>query len=498
MRCRRIRRAAARRIRRAAAGLVIGLVPLLTAALLGGCGQQISGPVMVLRLASPDDARAATTFMQVQHFAQQVDSRTDGTIRIDVVLDADRGAAGWDQLVARGVAAGTWDLGLVPGRAWDVLGVDSLRALSAPFLVDTPAALEAVLDSDVRDDLLAGLPAAGVVGLDIFPDGMRHPFGYEKPLLDAGDYAGATIRSSRSASGTAFFQALGASVTDDPPGGDQRGAESQFSISPAGIATGNVTFFAKTDVLVAGADVRQRLRPDQWDVLRDAAAATRSWMFAQQPSDFEAAAAFCGQGGRIVAATPAQIAGIRTIGDRVVEQMRQDAGTRSLIDRVRALTAGLPAPTPVTSCPGGVPAAGSTARTVDPAESLLDGTYTSEVTVAALRKAGVTNPTDVRENTGRITWVLQGGTWTYHQRADHYISRPDDSGKYTYQDGLFTFYWSGDPTEPSVWTRMQARVSRDGTIRFTDIVDSNPTQQSLSAGYFGAPWVRIGGVPGQP
>ena len=52
----------------------------------------------------------------------------------------------------------------MPGRAFDVLGVDSLRALNTPFLITSQAALQAVLDSDLRDDLLAGLPEAGLVG----------------------------------------------------------------------------------------------------------------------------------------------------------------------------------------------------------------------------------------------------------------------------------------------------------------------------------------------
>jgi len=480
---------------RGAARLAIGLLVALSAGLLGACGRQLAGPSLVLRLASPDDRTVPTTLMQVQRFVEQVDSQSHGTIRIEPIMDADQGALGWDQLVARGVAHGTWDLGLVPGRAWDLLGVDSLRALSAPFLMNTPAALQAVLNSGVRDDLLSGLPAAGVVGLDIFPDGMRHPFGYETPLLGAADYAGATIRTSKSATVESFFRALGAAVTDTLPGeGGQRGAESQFSISPAGIATGNITFFAKTDVLVADADVRRRLRPDQWELLRDAAAATRSWMFAQQPSDFEAAATFCSHGGRIVAATPEQIASLTSVAGQVTDRMRQDASIRRLIDRVRALTAGLPAPTPITQCPGTVSGAGAAIGnvTADPEQSLLDGTYKTEVTEQALRDAGVTNDVAIKENSGRLTWTLHGGTWTYHQVADHFVSRTDDAGRYTYHRGLFTLYWSSGAGK---WTRAQLRVSTDGTIRFTEIVDGEPSNQTLSEGYFSVPWVRIGGIP---
>jgi TRAP-type C4-dicarboxylate transport system substrate-binding protein len=482
MRCRRAGRARP----------AVALATLLAAGLLAGCARQVPGPVLVLHLASPDGADVQSTSVQVQHFAEQVADRSSGTMRVDVLFNADQNALQWDQVVARGVADGTWELGLVPGRAWDELGVDSLRALSAPFLVTTPAALAAVLNSDVRDDLLAGLPAAGVVGLDIFPDAMRHPFGYDQPLLGADDYAGALIRTAHSATVEALFRALGASATDAyRTNGDQRGAESQFSISPAGIATGNVTFFAKTDVLVADADARRRLRPDQWDVLRDAAAATRSWAIAQQPSDVEAALTFCGQGGRIVAASPEQIASLKEVGNRVVDDLRKDATVRRILDRLRALTAGLPAPMPLNSCPGasGPPASGRD-------ESLLDGTYTAEVSAQALHAAGVRDEDVVTNNSGVFTWTLQGGRWTNHQRADHYAQGADTNGRYTYRDGVFTLYWP--PGDPSLWTRARLQVSRAGTIHFTHIVDSNPAQQALSLGFFGAPWVRIGGVPQQP
>ena len=50
-----------------------------------------------------------------------------------------RAVADWDQVVAPAIADGTYDLGLVPSRAWDVLGVTSLRALNTPFLVTSDA-----------------------------------------------------------------------------------------------------------------------------------------------------------------------------------------------------------------------------------------------------------------------------------------------------------------------------------------------------------------------
>src|SRR3954453_14079038 len=128
MRCRRGLRIATARL-----GAV--LLVAATTTTLSSCEQRITGPSLVLRLASPDRANDPTG-VQVQHFADEVKLRSGGTIRIDPVWNVTPdGVTGWDQLVARGVASGTWDMGLVPGRAWDVLGDTGLRALTTPFLV---------------------------------------------------------------------------------------------------------------------------------------------------------------------------------------------------------------------------------------------------------------------------------------------------------------------------------------------------------------------------
>lgn len=473
-------------MRRAAAGLAM----IMAAGSLSACAPPVTGPSLVLRLAWPDDTTDLITSMQIRHFAEQVNSLSQATIRIEPVPNADADALGWDQVVARGVADGRWELGLVPGRAWDVLGVSSLKALNAPFLVTGPAALEAVLNGGIRDDLLAGLPAAGVVGLDIFPDEMRHPFGYASPLLGVADYRQATIRSPRSATVAMLFDALGASVTDALPNStDQRGTEAQFSTSAAGIATANVTFFPKTDVLVADSDVRHRLRPDQWALLRTAAAATRTWMFARQPSDLESAATFCGHHGRIVTATAEEKAGLEAAGAQVTAKLRQDAGTRRMIEKIRAVTTGLPAPDPVTRCPG---TDGSADTAGDAEAAVLNGVYTADVTAQRLRDAGDHDEAEIRDNTGLFTWTLHSGTWTYHQQADVFIANADDTGRYTYSGGVFTLYWTA---EPDNWTRSRVRVARNGTISFTDIVDGRSQAQALAEGLFSVPWTHVGKAP---
>ncbi|WP_167305828.1 TRAP transporter substrate-binding protein [Nocardioides euryhalodurans] len=194
-----------------------------------GCAEPLNGPSLVLTLATPDQPGDPDA-LHVEHFVDEVQRLSEGTIRIDPQWDAEpEGVHDWDQHVARSVADGEFDLALVPGRAWDELGVATLRALDTPLLVTSLDLVESVLTSDLRGELMAGLPRAGVVGLDIFPSELRHPFGYGKPLLDADDYRDAVIRAPTSATTRMFLERLGATVVDDPPDPRvQRGDESSY------------------------------------------------------------------------------------------------------------------------------------------------------------------------------------------------------------------------------------------------------------------------------
>lgn len=457
---------------------------VFVAGLATGCAEPLTGPTLVLTLASPDKP-GDINGPHVQHFAEEVSRLSEGAIRIEPKWDvAPDGAHGWDQTVARDVAAGEYDLALIPGRAWDELGVTSLRALDTPFLVTNLELLQAILDSGLRTDLLAGLPEAGVVGLDLFPSELRHPFGFRQPMLDAADYRGEVVRAPTSATTRMFLEELGATVVDDPADPRvQRGAESSYGPTLAGIATGNVTFFPKTESLVVNADVRDRLRDDQWEILQRAAAQTRGWLFATLPTDADSAADFCERGGRIVDADTDEVASFRAAGDRVRKVLEEDPATRELIESIQAMMPSYPGADGEPRCPESAPAQTGT--------SALDGIYVADVTKRALRQAGVTDPNRIRENAAHYVWTLDGGTWHYEATADHYIQTTSETGRYTYEDGLFTFYWNdGGHVEARL------KIDRDGTVHFKDPLDSSPALQAETEGFFSAPWRHVSDLPG--
>jgi TRAP-type C4-dicarboxylate transport system substrate-binding protein len=337
-----------------------GAAAILLVVTLAGCVPPTADVQPVATSAHPlklrivtDDDRSKPSGQQILHFADQVRQLSRGTIVVQPRWHAAGDVPDWDEANARLVTSGRSELGLIPARAWDGLGVTSLRALNAPFLITTTPALNAVVSSPAVKPMLAGLAKASVVGVDLFPEGLRHPFGQDEPLRSARDYKGGLIRTPTSVTDTAMFVALGATTSDDDLSPANRGAESSYLLTPGGIATGNVVFYPKVNVLVAGSHAWRKLTEAQRRVLARAAVQTRDWVVSTFPDDRADATAYCAAGGTIAAASAADVAGLERATSSVVSDLEKDAVTKAAIASIRSLTDSVPSgPPPLVSCHG--------------------------------------------------------------------------------------------------------------------------------------------------
>ena len=146
-------------------------------------------------IGTPDEpARPGSD--DVERFAARVRQLSGGRVRIKIVWEAGgRDLPRREPRVAELVRTGTLDAALVPARTWDLEGVTSLQALQAPFLITSEALVERVLTSALAGEMLAGLQKAGVTGLVLLPESLRHPFGFGHALRAPADFAAATIQS---------------------------------------------------------------------------------------------------------------------------------------------------------------------------------------------------------------------------------------------------------------------------------------------------------------
>ena len=431
---------------------------------------------VTLRLATYDE-QSATGGILIDHFAQTV-HELDPTITIEPMF----AAAEDEEAAIEFVQAGDAELGLVATRAWDLVGVDSMRAINTPFLIDSTELLDQVVASDQAATMMKGLSAAGMTGLAMLPESLRHPFGTEGAPLGAADYDGATIRSPHSVTTWDVLGALGAAPMYDD--GGYTIAESQYDQAPGPEGAGNVTLFAKADVIVISDAARPKVSDSQLDALTEAAETTRDWAIGTFADDATAAAGFCDNGGKIVAASVAEIASLEDAVAPVIADLKKDATTAGIITAIEELKSGITVPAPVVACP----------EAEAPSQaSLLNGTYHWEVTKQALVDAGVDLPEALNDVPGIHTATMEdGGMSITHEYTEGPNKGDSEEWHSTYEfDGVtLTIHWSQSETN---CTSAKVAILEDGDLEFSDIVECAEDEFGLLLDQIGMRhWDKIG------
>jgi TRAP-type transport system periplasmic protein len=190
---------------------VIALLAAL--ALIGGCagpgwnkagGTQARKPVVLTVANFIGDSG------ELDGFAAEVQRLSAGAMRIDIESRWRQHQVDFETGLIGDVRAGKADFGAAGSEAWASAGVNSFRALDAPFLIDSYALQARVLRSPVIGHMLQGLSPAGLVGIGVLPGPLRKPLGIARPLLNPSDYAGLTIGTQQSRVADATMRALGA------------------------------------------------------------------------------------------------------------------------------------------------------------------------------------------------------------------------------------------------------------------------------------------------
>lgn len=436
---------------------------------LAGCSPSAAAKPVVLRIVTDDDAMKPAG-KQITHFAAEVKRLSHGTVVVQPKWHAAGTKTDFDQANARLVMSGKDALGLIPSRAWDRLGVTTLRALSTPFLITSDAQVKAAVTGAAAKPMLAGLSAAKVTGISMFPEGLRHPFGVGTPLLATADYRG-TIRTPTSATSDAVITALGGTPTSAEVGQGSRGAESEYALAPSGaIATGNVVLFPKVNVLVANSTIWNGLTDDQRTALRGAAATTQAWVD-RSLSDDAAATTYCTQGGKVAKASDADIAGLVAAAGSVRAMLERDASTKRIID---ALVAEIGPAAPITIPPA---CATTNAGTSSSALAAMEGTWVVTSTAAQMKKEGTTDPDYINENAGTLVITFHGDSysWTEIPQQGYSPDNPTGLGDLQEHGGAVTIYWSHAAGEN---TTVIPRRTADGRLAFTDMTDAGATSDA--------------------
>lgn len=193
---------------------------LLTGTILAGCGTaeennqtgptaepEAQKPTYNFRLAETHAADYPTTLAD-KHFAQLVDERSDGRIKIDVFPSA---VLGEESAAIEQVQLGAIDFTRVSAGPLAEFNKD-YAVFSLPYIFDNDDHMWKFLLGEHGDKLLTSLQSSKMLGLAYYSSGSRNFYSSE-PLTSLEDLKGLKIRVQQNSVNIDLMKALGANAT---------------------------------------------------------------------------------------------------------------------------------------------------------------------------------------------------------------------------------------------------------------------------------------------
>lgn len=174
----------------------------------GSSSSAVSGSsteTMTLRFAT-DSSEDYVSTKQIKQFAEEVNQKTDGRIKVEVYAGAQLGD---EKSCVEQVQMGSLDFTKSSMGALTSFN-DQLTVLSMPYLFKSEDHLWAVMDSQIGQDLLDSMESSGMVGLCWLDAGSRC-FYSTKPLNGPESFKGLKVRVMESAIYTDMIDCLGGS-----------------------------------------------------------------------------------------------------------------------------------------------------------------------------------------------------------------------------------------------------------------------------------------------
>ncbi len=387
----------------------------------GAAGKSGASRAVTLRLAIVEYPGRPGALL-AERYARRVNALSHGSVRIDVVSWRARSEQATpirrvEAGAIRAVRTGDVQLGLLPSHAFERQGVRTLRVLQAPFVITSLEQAARVAKSPVSARLQAGLEPISLTGLGLVPEGLYRPFGFLKPLLVPGDFAGVTIRADSSRATRDVLRSFGAHPVDLDVRVSETAVYSGFANDAEIVPRADDTFprlaytaddvvlFPKMAVVVASSQAFERLRPDQRSALKRAAADLAGPTGAVA-AERAAATAFCAAGGTAVAAPKSALRALRARTAPLITALRRDPSTARLLAGIeRQLPRGGETTQPCVANEGLPPIQrvfDDVPRAVFNASMPPEGSYRRAFTATQLRAAGA-GEAEIERNEGVTT-----------------------------------------------------------------------------------------------
>jgi hypothetical protein len=174
--------------------------------------------------------------------------------------------------------------------------------------------------------------------------------------------------------------------------------------SPGAVLTGNVVLEPRPDVIFMNQHAFSSLSVGKQHVLLRAAAIARSGGIFQG-DDLTSAADLCRRGIKIVAASPADLAGLRAAVQPLYQSLEETPSTKAYISQIAAIRQAAGGGPATLTCP-----ADSAGGTSSPG-SALEGTWQVSYTEGELATAGDPGSSAGEGNWGHFTLTFRHGHW---------------------------------------------------------------------------------------
>jgi TRAP-type C4-dicarboxylate transport system substrate-binding protein len=387
-----------RRMRERESVLIVVALTIMAAACTdeGAGADKAGGPGEPVDLVLADTYGGLEQLPAVAYFVERVGELSDGQIQIEVADEWGEFDPDAEEQVVRDVSSGVADLGWVGTRAFDLMGVESFQALSAPMLVDSYALQDQVIETGLTDQMMDGLDELGVVGLGVLADGLRKPVGIDGPIVGVDDWSGLGFGTFGSAVQADAIRALGATPetvfghhrTEAIDAGSIQGFEmglflylfTDGLVEAGPYVTANVNLWPQMDVLLANPELMDSLTAEQRGWLEQAADDAASRSAALADTEARAMQNACTRGARFAEASEQDLTALQDAFAPVYDALGRDPTTRSFIEQIQTLKASIEtevSPAIPDGCTGEVPEAssGQAEGGTSSAPAYLNGTY---------------------------------------------------------------------------------------------------------------------------
>ena len=304
------------------------LVAAIAAALGFGSAAMAEEKTIRFGFGNPDSSPSG---QGAHRFAELVEQKSGGKLKVKLFGGAQLGA---DMQMQSSLVIGSQQM-MVGSTATLVGMVKEFGILDLPFVFQTPEEAYAVIDGPVGQQLIAKLPAKGLVGIAFWDNGFRNLTNSRRPVAKLEDISGIKLRVMQNPVYIDFFNALGTNAVPMPwsevyPALEAKAIDGQENPAPT-VDTAKLYEVQKymsltrhayaAHLVMASKKWWDTLSPDEQKAVTDAVLETRPYQRKlNNDADTEAVASLKGKGMQVNSVSPEELQRMRDKVRPVVER----------------------------------------------------------------------------------------------------------------------------------------------------------------------------------